>query len=74
MAGSKIGYYRRDTGQSVYDFYMSEEPPLGQFLLRDGTWEPLADGYFLMDMVIDGNPELTGPVKDPPQGVPPYRS
>jgi len=24
-------------------------------------------------MVIDGNPELTGPVKNPPKGVPPYK-
>jgi hypothetical protein len=28
------------------------------------------DGWSLMDLVIDGSPELTGSVKDPPEGVP----
>jgi hypothetical protein len=30
-----------------------------------GTWEPLSDPWYLMDMVIDGTPDLTGPVKNP---------
>jgi hypothetical protein len=44
---------------------MGAEPPLEQYILIDGKWEPLSDPWYLMDMVIDGNPELTGPVKDP---------
>ena len=70
MAGSKVGYYTRDTGQRVTHFYMGDEPPLEQYLLHDGVWEPLADGYYLMDMIIDGAPDLSGPVKNPPRGVP----
>ncbi len=53
---------------------MGDEPPLEQYILIDGTWEPLSDGFYLMDMVIDGNPEISGPVRDPPEGVPPYES
>jgi hypothetical protein len=69
MAGSKIGYYTQDDGEDRF-YFMGDDPPLEQYILRDGAWKPLNDGYYLMDMVIDGNPELTGPVKNPPRGVP----
>jgi hypothetical protein len=71
---AKIGYYTQDTGGGdVFHFYMGAEPPEDQLILRGGTRKPLTDPWYLMDMVIDGNPELTGPVKNPPKGVPPYK-
>jgi hypothetical protein len=51
---------------------MGDEPPLEQYILHVGKWTPLVDGFYLMDMIIDGNPEISGPVLDPPEGVPPY--
>jgi len=69
----KIGYYTRDTGRNVYHYYMGAEPPGEQYILRGQTWEPLVDGWSLMDMVIDGTPDLAGPVPDPPEGVPAVR-
>jgi hypothetical protein len=73
MATEKLGYYTQDTGQNVYHFYMGDEPPLEQYMLRGGTWVPLDDGWYLMDMIIDGAADLTGPVKSPPKGVPVIR-
>jgi hypothetical protein len=69
---AKYGYYT-DTGGDVYHFFMAAEPPLGQFILRDGAWVLLPDPWYLMDRVIDGDPDLTGPVVDPPEGVPPVK-
>jgi hypothetical protein len=67
---SKVGYYVRDTGQHVYHYYMGDEPPLEQYVLHGDTWEPLVDPWYLMDLVINGQPDLTGPVANPPRGVP----
>jgi hypothetical protein len=47
MATEKLGYYTQDTGQNVYHFYMGDEPPLEQYMLRGKTWVPLADGWYL---------------------------
>ena len=63
----KIGYYTRDTGQSVDHFYMGDEPPREQYILINNAWELLSDGWYLMDMVIDGQPDLDGPVENPPK-------
>jgi hypothetical protein len=69
------GYYVRDTGDGdVVYFFAGGEPPLEQYVLRDGTWHPLPDGFYLMDKLIDGDPDFYGPVADPPAGVPPVRS
>jgi hypothetical protein len=43
-------------------------------VLHGKTWEPLGDPWYLMDMVIDGQPDLTGPVANPPRGVPSART
>jgi hypothetical protein len=68
----KRGYYTQDTGDGdVYHFFMGDEPPLEQYILHGGMWEPLIDPWFLMDMVIDGQADLTGPFVDPPEGVTP---
>jgi hypothetical protein len=43
-------------------------------VLRDGErWEPLIDGYYLWDKIIDGDPDTDGPFADPPAGVPAVR-
>ncbi len=63
----------RDTGTYVRHFYMGDEPPQEQYMLDGDTWVPLDDGWYLMDLVIDGTPDLTGPVKNPPKGVPPIK-
>jgi hypothetical protein len=65
VAPEKLGYYTRATGQSVYHFYMGDEPPLEQYMLRGDKWVPLDDRWYLMDLVNDGTPDLTGPVKTP---------
>jgi hypothetical protein len=71
MVAVKLGYYVRDTGEGdAYHYLMTAEPPLGQFILRDGAWVPLVDGFSLMDRLIDGDPDFDGPVSDPPAGVP----
>jgi hypothetical protein len=57
----KLGYYTQDTGQNVYHFLMADEPPRGQYILRGGVWERLADGWYLMDLLISGAPDLSGP-------------
>ena len=67
----KFGYYTQDTGQSVYHFFMGDEPPEEQYMLHGDKWEPLVDGWYLMDMVINGAPDLTGPVGARPEGVRP---
>jgi hypothetical protein len=55
----KLGYYTQDSGQGVVSHYfMGDDPPLEQFILRGNVWKPLPDPWYLMDMVIDGNPEL----------------
>lgn len=69
----KLGYCTRDTGTYVRHFYMGDEPPQEQYTLHGDTWVPLDDGWYLMDLVIDGTPDLTGPVKNPPAGVPPIK-
>lgn len=71
MDTAKKGYYTQDTGQNVYYFYMGAEPPEEQYILREGKWKPLADGWYLMDLVINGTPDLNGPVPNAPEGVPP---
>jgi hypothetical protein len=64
-----------DTGHGdVYHYYIGDEPPLEQYILHGGKWEPLVDGYYLMDLVIDGSPELTGPVKQVESAPPPRNS
>jgi hypothetical protein len=41
MAG-KVGYYTQDTGDGdVYHYYMGDEPPDKQYVLRSETWELL---------------------------------
>jgi hypothetical protein len=35
---------------------MGDEPPLEQYMLHGETWEPLVDPWYLMDMIIDGQP------------------
>jgi hypothetical protein len=71
MVAVELGYYILDTGDGdVYHFLMTDEPPLGQYALRGGAWEPLIDGFYLMDKVIDGDPDVTGPMVHPPEGVP----
>ena len=70
VAPEKLGYYTQDSGQNVYHYFMGNEPPLEQYMLHDGKSEPLSDGWYLMDMIMDGNPDLSGPVKSPPKGVP----
>jgi hypothetical protein len=49
---------------------MGDEPPEKQYILRGETWELLADPWYLMDMIIDGQPDLADPVANPPKGVP----
>jgi hypothetical protein len=76
----KIGYYTEDTGPNdddapdVFHLYMGDEPPLEQYILIKGEWRPLIDPWFLMDKIIDGNPDISDPMPDPPEGVPPYES
>ena len=74
MAGSRVGYYTQDDGVDRWHYFMGDDPPLEQYILRDGAWKPLADGYYLMDMIIDGQPDLSGPTVNPPRGVPSARS
>jgi hypothetical protein len=70
MAGEKGAITPETPAMATfYHYYMGDEPPLEQYILHGGKWEPLVDGYYLMDLVIDGSPELTGPVKNPPKGV-----
>jgi hypothetical protein len=57
----KLGYYVQDTGQNVYRFYMGAEPAEGQYIFTGGAWVPLADGWYLMDLLINGSPDLRGP-------------
>ena len=67
----KAGYYTRDTGQNVYHYFMGDEPPLEQYVLINNAWQPMSDGFYLMDKIIDGDPTVSGPAKYPPLGVPP---
>lgn len=66
----KLGYYIQDDGETVY--LMQAEPPEGQFVLHGDVWELLIDPWYLMDMIIDGNPTLSDPMVNPPEGVPPH--
>jgi hypothetical protein len=67
----KIGYYTQDDGEDVTHCYMGAEPPQKQYVLREGDhWELLPDPWSIADMIMDGNPELSGPVRYPPAGVP----
>jgi hypothetical protein len=70
---AKFGYYVEDDGTAIYYYFMGKEPPEGQYIykLLNGAWRPLKNGYFLMDMIMDGNPNLTGPTSAPPEGIPP---
>jgi hypothetical protein len=88
MVAVKLGYYIRDTGDGdVRCYYMADEPPDGQFAFRGGAWVPLevyglldgarvalVDGCYVMDRLIDGDPEFDGPFDDPPSGVPPFEA
>jgi hypothetical protein len=65
----KQGYYTRDTGQNVYPYYMGDEPPLEQYRFNGSQWVPLDDPWHLMDQIIDGSPEISGPTQDPPKRV-----
>ena len=70
MVGA-IGYYVKDTGDGdLYHFFMGDEAPLKQYVLRGDRWEPLPDPWYLMDKVIDGDPEVDGPMKDPRESHP----
>lgn len=71
VTAPKLGYYTRDTGTYVAHYFMGDEPPDEQYVLRGEAWRPLSDRWHLMDMVIDGAPDLSGPVRNPPKGVPP---
>jgi hypothetical protein len=82
------GYYTSDSGDGdVHCFFMNGEPPSGQFAFRGGVWQPLevyglqdgrlvtlVDGYYVMDRIIDGDPDYDGPFDDPPEGVPPFEA
>ena len=70
MASNRVGYYTQVSQRYVWHYFMGDDPPLEQYILRDGAWKPLNDGYYLMDMIIDGNPEISGPFQNPPRGVP----
>jgi hypothetical protein len=71
MVAVKLGYYVQGTGDGdVYHYLMIDEPPLGQFMLRGDEWQPLVDGFYLMDKIIDGDPDVIGPMANPPAGVP----
>jgi hypothetical protein len=48
-----------------------DEPPDEQYIYLHGVWKPLKNGYHLMDMIIDGQPDLDGPFPNAPEGVPP---
>jgi hypothetical protein len=62
MAGSKLGYYTRDTGDgNVYYYFMGDEPPLEQYRLNGKIWVPLVDGWSVMDMLMNAQPDLDGP-------------
>jgi hypothetical protein len=66
-----VGYYTCDTGDGdVSDYYMGDEPPEKQYVLRGKTWELLPDPWSLMDRIIDGDPDYDGPTVNPPRGVP----
>ena len=41
MAGSKLGYYTEDTGQSVHHYHMGDEPPLEQYRFNGSRWVKL---------------------------------
>ena len=71
MVDVQRGYYTEVSGDgTAYHYLMTDEPPLGQYILHGGVWVPLVDGFYLMDKIIDGDPEVTGPVPNPPDGVP----
>jgi hypothetical protein len=82
MVAVKLGYYVQDSriggeadGQDYVSYYfMGAEPPDEQYIFRGGAWKPLIDGYYLMDKIIDGDPDVDGPFDDPPEGVPPFES
>jgi hypothetical protein len=69
MVVVKWGYY---SAGDVW-FYLGAEPPAGQYVFRDGAWVPLPDPFYLMDKIIDGDPDVDGPFPDPPKGVPAVR-
>jgi hypothetical protein len=66
MASSRVGYYAQDDGVDRWHYFMGDEPPDKQYILRDGAWKPLIDPWYLMDMIIDGNPKIAGPTVNPP--------
>jgi hypothetical protein len=70
VAPEKLVYYTRDTGQKRLSLLHGRRTAPGAIQAERQTWVPLNDGWYLMDMIIDRNPELSGPVKNPPQGVP----
>lgn len=76
MVAVKLGYYIRDTGDGdvSYYYFMNQEPPDGQYKFKGGVWKPMIDGYYLMDKIIDGDPDIDGPFDAPPEGVLPFES
>lgn len=60
--GRAHGYYvyEHEAGDESY-YYMGTDPPKDQYLLVNGAWEPLTDGWYLMDMIIGGNVNLSSP-------------
>lgn len=74
MAGSP-GYYVSDPGVpnagEVKVFFMAAEPPDGQYRLDGDQWVEVPDGWYLSDRLIDGDPGLSGPFAEAPNGAPP---
>ena len=66
MVAFALGYY---TDGDVW-FHIGAEPPLDQFVLRDGAWVPLPDGFYLADRLMGGDVDLDGPFVEPPEGMP----
>lgn len=75
MVRFATGYYTQDYGDGDVTYYfMNDEPPDGQFIFLGGAWRPLIYPFYLADLLMDGNPEVSDPVTDPPEGVPPFES
>jgi hypothetical protein len=70
MAGSPGYYVYEPYKQEPIVFFMADEPPDGQYRLDNGEWVPLPDGWFISDMLMDGDPALNGPVAEAPAGAP----
>jgi hypothetical protein len=73
MVKIQEGYYTESfyEGDDVH-YFVGGEPPLEQYILINGVWKPLVDGFYLMDKIIDGDPGVGDPTDEPPEGVPPH--